>query len=494
MKYLPAMLSLTAFLFQGIAAAARPNIVMVFTDDQRHDAVGYFGNRAVYTPNLDRLARRGVIFRNCFVSTSICAISRANLIAGQYPGRHGIDDFHKTFTPERLQQSVPARLRRSGYQTAFVGKWGIGDSPDRTHQGAAVFDYWAGQPMQTCFFHEPDCRYVNVNGFTRPLDDLCDCPADARGKTGYRNRVGKANLQSPMHVDSEVTPIHVERFLDGRDTEKPFCLMLFFKAPHGPFTDWDPVTEHLTDGKTMPVSPAATPATAAREPDIIKRSLGRPSGMRYLENPKLLDKHMRDYYRLIASMDAGVGRVVELLKKRGLSDNTVFLFTSDNGHFKGEHGLAGKWLMYEPSLRVPGFICDPRKPGGKISERMVITTDFSVTMLALAGIDKPESMTGRDIRALYGKPAEWRHDFYYDHPYGHGGRIPRTVGVRGKGHVYTRYVDPTPPFEQLFDLQSDPDQLQNLAGLPQHAKLLQHLRTRCDRLAENVGRIRLKSR
>ncbi len=467
----------------------RPNIVMIFTDDQRHDAVGYAGNTAVHTPNLDRMARRGVIFRNCFVNTSICAVSRANLISGQYPGRHGIDDFHKTFTARQLRQSVPARLRRAGYQTALIGKWGIGDSPERTRKGAAVFDYWAGQPMQTCFFHEPDCRYVNFSGFKRPLDDLCDCPPDARGKAGYRNRIGKANLRSPMHVDSEVTPLHVERFLEGRDAGKPFCLMLFFKAPHSPFTDWDPATAHLTDGKTMPVPKAATLANAEREPAIVKQSLGRPSGMRYLREPKILDRHLRDYYRLIAGMDAGVGRVVELLKDRGLDANTVFLFTSDNGHFKGEHGLAGKWLMYEPSLRVPGFICDPRKPGETTSDRMVITTDFSVTMLALAGVDIPDDMTGRSLLALRdNSAAEWRSDFYYDHPYGHGGKIPRTTGVRGVHYVYTRYVDHNPPFEQLFDLRSDPDQLHNLAVQPRHAEVLRRLRDRCDWLGREVGR------
>jgi len=456
---------------------------MIFTDDQRHDAVGYAGNDAVHTPNLDCLARQGLIFRNCFVNTSICAISRANLISGLYPGRHGIDDFHKTFTAGQLSQSVPARLKTSGYQTAFFGKWGIGDSPDRTHQGAAVFDYWAGQPMQTCFFHEPDCRYIHFNGFNRPLDDLCDCPPDARGKTGYRNRVGKANLQSPMHVDSEVTPLHVERFLDGRDTEKPFCMMLFFKAPHGPFTDWDPATEHLTDGKEMPRPAAATLANAQREPEIIKQSLGRPSGMRYLQDPKWLDRHMRDYYRLIASMDAGVGRVLQSIKQRGLDKNTVVLFTSDNGHYKGEHGLAGKWLMHEPSLRVPGFLFDPRHPCGKTTDRMVITTDFSATMLALAGIDIPDTMTGHSLTTLYSNAeAPWREDFYYDHPYGHGGKIPRTIGVRTETHCYTRYTDPNPPFEQLFDLRSDPDQLNNLANDPKQTSLLEQLRRRCDEL------------
>ncbi len=474
-------------------AATRPNIVMIFTDDQRHDAVGYAGNAAVHTPNLDRLAVRGLVFRNCFVNTSICAVSRANLLAGQYPGRHGIDDFHRTFSRAQLEKTVPARLRQAGYQTAFIGKWGIGDSPAKTYEGAAVFDYWAGQPMQTCFFHERDCRYVMANGFQRLPDDLCDCPADAHGRKGFRNRVGKANLNTPLHVDSQVTPLHVERFLDGRDPAQPFCLLLFFKAPHAPFIDWDPAFGDAVDGVSMPVPAAATLANAKREPEIVRKSLGAPAGMRYLQRPELLDRHMRDYYRLIASMDAGVGRVMAQLTARGLRDNTVILFTSDNGHLKGEHGLAGKWLMYEPSLRVPGFILDPRRPGGKAVQQMVITTDFSVTMLALAGLDIPSEMTGLDLTALYADTAPvWRSDFLYDHPYGHRGRIPRTLGIRAERYVYTRYIDPVPPFEQLFDLQVDPDQLANLAGRPGSRDLLRRMRQRCDELvaSQRQGRRR----
>ena len=284
MKYVLATLSFIAFLIQNLAATERPNVVMIFTDDQRHDAVGYAGNDAVHTPNLDGLARQGLIFQNCFVNTSICAISRANLLSGQYPGRHGIDDFHQ--------------------------------------------------------------------------------------------------------------------------------LMLFFKAPHAPFTDWDPATEHLTDGRQMPRPSAATLANAEREPEIIKQSLGRPSGMRYLQDPKWFDRHMRDYYRLIASMDTGVGRIMQSLKQRGLDQNTVVLFTSDNGHYKGEHGLAGKWLMHEPSLRVPGFLFDPRQPSGKTTDRMVITTDFSVTLLSLAGVPVPDNMTGLDLHGLYAEsPENWREDF-----------------------------------------------------------------------------------
>lgn len=477
-------------------AGRKPNIVMIFTDDQRHDAVGYAGNAAVRTPHLDSLARRGTVFLNCFVNTSICAVSRANLLSGQYPGRHGIDDFFKTFSPDQLSKTVPARLQKAGYQTAFFGKWGIGDSPEKTIEGAEVFDYWAGQPMQTCFFHDPGCRYVQSDGFARPCDNLCDCPADSRGVKGYRNRIGHANIPQPLHVDADVIPGHVERFLAARDRSQPFCLFLFFKAPHSPFQDWAPDTKHLTDDLAMPTPPGATLALAEREPSIVRQSLGRATGMQFVKDPATLQAHMRDYYRLIASMDRGVGKVMQLIAAEGETSNTAVLFTSDNGHFLGEHGLAGKWLMYEPSLRVPGFFCDLRKAAdenaGQIRREMVITTDFSVTMLALAGLERPAEMEGMDLGDLAtGDATEWRTDFYYDHPYGHGGQIPRTIGVRNERYAYIRYVDDQPPYEQVFDLHRDPVQGVNLLEEERSgamdATLLQQLRDRCDALRLKAG-------
>lgn len=267
-----------------------------------------------------------------------------------------------------------------------------------------MFDYWAGQPEQSNYFHESDCRYVKFDGFTRPLNDLCDCPADSRGVAGYKVRIGRANLMDPIHVDSQVTPLHVKRFLDGRDPSRPFCLMLFFKSPHGPAGDWDPSLADAINPRHIKFPAAATLANAEREPEIVKKSLGWPTGQTLLNNPKRRDGSIRDYYRSIASMDFGVGRVMDELKQRGLASNTVVLFTSDNGYFSGEHGLGGKWLMYEPSLRVPGFLYDPRVGGGKSTDRMVITTDFSATMLALAGLEIPASMTGQDLRALAENP------------------------------------------------------------------------------------------
>jgi len=460
-----------------------PNIVMIFTDDQRSDAVGYSGNDVISTPHIDSLANQGVIFDNCFVNTSICAISRANLLLGQYPSQHGIDDFFKTPSPRQLAQSVPALLQKNGYQTAFFGKWGIGDTVDATLEGTAVFDFWAGQPMQTCFFHQPDCAYVVSNGFTaKGRGSLCNCPADSANRKGFRNRIGVHGLKNPLHTDSEVVPMHVDRFLDGRSSGKPVCMFVHFKAPHSPFSDWDREFAKVIAGRQMPIPPSATNENAENEPDVIKKSLGRASGMTMLKHPDQLIQHMEDYYRLVASMDKGVGKIVESMKQRGLHDNTIYLFTSDNGHLKAEHGLMGKWVMYEPSLAVPGFLFDARSPkGGQHVKPMVITTDFSVTMLSAAGVEVPKAMVGENLMRIYEDPKadlEWRDDFFYDHPYEHRGAIPHIQGIREERFVYIRYISEDPAVEQLFDLQNDPDQLNNLVGDPMYQSKLEAMRKR----------------
>lgn len=282
--------------------------------------------------------------------------------------------------------------------------------------------------------------------------------------------------------------MHTKRFLDGRDADKPFCMMVFFKSPHGPFTDWDPETKDYTAGKTMPISPAATTENAQREPAVVQKSLGWGAGQNLLQSRSRHEASVRDYYRSISSMDLGVGRIMAELRRRGLDQNTVVLFTSDNGHFSGEHGLGGKWLMYEPSLRAPGFVCDLRKPlQEKVSDELVITTDFSATMLAIAGLPIPDDVSGSDLTRLFDdQDPAWRDELFYDHPYAHGGKIPTTIGVRTRTHTYTRYTSETPVLEQLFDNQADPDQLTNLATDPRWGNLLQSLRKRCDQLKQQV--------
>lgn len=479
-------LTLTSF------AAPRPNILVVFTDDQRSDAVGYAGNDIIQTPTLDRLATRGVVFRNCFVNTSICAVSRANLLTGQYPRRHGINDFFKTFGRRQLDQTYPALLRRAGYTTGFVGKWGIGDSVKSTLEALPIFDFWAGASRQTCFWHDRNCPYVVNNG----RDTVCTCGPDSRGRRGPGNRIGKGGIDNPLHLTTDIFPAKVETFLRTRDRTKPFCLSLFFKAPHSPFTDWDDrrFAQRHVNAK-MPVPLTATPEYERAKPAFLrdnKTMLGAASGRNWVENKDALHKHLRGYYRLIEGIDFAMERILAHLAAHGLTDNTVILFTSDNGHFKGEHGMAGKWLMREPSIRVPGFVNDPRLPPGRRGRRLsepVTTIDFTATILELAGVALPGDMQGRSFLPLVEgrKPAEpWRTEWFYEHPYTHHGQIPFTIGVRTDRHKYTRYVSREPPFEEFFDLRNDPYEITNLVGTASQHALINSLRQKTDHYAQTL--------
>ena len=476
------------------ADTVRPNIVFIFTDDQRFDSIGY-DNPEIQTPNIDGLAKSGVIFTNCFVNTSICCVSRTNIMTGQYPGRHGVVDFYKTLSKQQLAQSYPALLRKTGYYTGFVGKWGIGHTVKNTNVAVPFFDFWAGASHQTLFWHDRDCNYVTKNG----TGNICTC-GKAINKEGVVGPGGHQSsykhLKHPLHTDTDIFPLKMRQFLKARDPKKPFCLSLFYKAPHGPLDGWDRFKFKNTYEKTSFTMPeTATLALADARPTFLrseKTMLGVGGGYNLLRNPDKLQKYVRDYNRLISGLDYSVGKIQQILKENGLSDNTVILFTSDNGHFNADHGFMGKWLMREPSLRVPGFVYDPRLPMSKRGRRvdpMVTTIDFTATILDLAGVDIPASMQGHSFVPLIeetGPQEPVRTEFFYDHPYGHGGKLPIIVGVRTERYKYTRYTSQKPAFEELFDLEEDPNETRNLVGSVEHRSLLKQLSRKTDAYVKSV--------
>ncbi len=452
---------------------ARPNVIFLLTDDQRWDWIGYADDR-IHTPNLDRLARAGTIFTNCFTVAPVCALSRASLLTGQYPLRHGIDDFVKTFTPQQEKNLYPVLLRDGGTFTGFIGKWGVGDTPEATAKAAAYFDFWAGQPRQTNYWHEQDCHYVATNG----PDNLCDCPNPAAGQAAYDNRFGRADLTDPIHVDGQVVPIKTRQFLDAAPKDQPFNLSISFKAPHNPVADFEPRFAEAYKQTNLPIPATATHAAADTRPDFFDKFLGRIEGKKYLDKKGLLQGNIRAEARLLMSVDSAVGEIMAELEARGLADNTVILFTSDHGYFHGEFGLTGKWLTYDPSIRVPGFLYDPR-PGADLpatSDAMILTIDFTTTMLALADVPAPATMQGRNIYdALEAKP-DWRTHAFFEHPYAHAGQILPTEAIFDGNWKYIRYVDRNPVYEELFDWTNDPEELTNLATDPAHEQDLARMR------------------
>lgn len=435
----------------------RPNILLMFTDDQALNCLGAMGNEHIRTPNMNRIAQQGVLFNNAFVTTAICCSNRACILTGQHMIRHNIRDFIEPLSAEAFDKTYPALLRKSGYRTGFLGKYAIGNPGKRSRElslPADKFDYWYG------------------------FDQGIDFRQEIDGETRYLTEV--------------MTEKAIE-FLQTSSREQPFCLTVAFKEPHGPFNYFDPNSPNPYVDAELPISPTFTIEDFESQPEFIRKSLGADGSRKRLENPSAAQQQLRTIYRTITRADQAVGKILDELDRLQLNDNTVVIFTSDHGDLMGDHGLSGKWLMYENSIRVPMIVYDPRidkNLAGTRRDAMVLSIDLAPTLLALAGLDAPESMQGSDMMPIVKQESvPWRKHYYYEHTYQTEpprSPIPRSEGIRGERWKYIRYPDTVPVYEQLFDLKSDPLEQKNLAMHQEHAKQLSKLRTQCDQEIESL--------
>jgi arylsulfatase A-like enzyme len=400
------------------------------------------GTPVIQTPNLDRLAREGVLFENNFCTTSICMSSRASIFTGLYTRCHGINDFRTPLSEGRFAHSYPVLIRQAGYRTAFIGKWGLG-GPLPEDQ----FDYFRGFSGQGRYFEQEE--------------------------------------ESAGHLTRRMGQDAIE-FLRTCPRTQPFCLSVSFKAPHVQDSDprqylYDPAFQQMYRGASIPVPKTAEPRFFDGLPDFIQQSEGRRRWEMRFPTPDRYQQSVKGYYRLINGVDTLLGRVLATLEELGLADNTVVLFTSDNGIFLGERGLAGKWLMHEESIRVPLVIRDPHIPPRRVGTRrrqMTLNIDLMPTLLEYAGLPAPANVQGRSICPLLrSSRAQWRTEWYYEHRFQHE-RIPQSEGVRTQRWKYIRYVEREPLCEELYDLASDPREERNLAASQEHARNLDHLRER----------------
>ncbi|HMB57347.1 MAG TPA: sulfatase [Arenimonas sp.] len=440
----------TALLAAGCARSAkrseRPNIVFFLVDDQRNDTLGCTGDRIVRTPTIDALAAQGTLFRNAFVTTSICPSSRASLFTGVSETRH-----HFTFNTPPIaralaEASYPALLKQAGYRTAVIGKFGVQMQDEVQKNFLDVFD-----PR--------------------------DLPIEKRGADGR------------LHHNDEVNVEHALTYLRGCDPAQPFLLSLNFSATHAEDEDmarqYHPIAwaEHLYSDVTFPPPKLADPKYFDSQPDFLKHSLNRTRYFWRFDTPEKYQRSLRDYYRMISGVDHQIGQVLAELDRLGLRDNTVIVYAADNGYYMGDRGFADKWSHYEESLRVPMIIVDPRHHGAGGVDAMALNVDVPATLLDLAGIARPAHYQGRSLRPmLTGKtPGDWRHDFLCQHTM-NDPAIPKWIGVRDERYVYARYFEQQPAYEFLHDLQTDPTEFVNLAKDPAQADLLAKMRARCDAL------------
>ncbi len=431
----------------------KPNILFVLTDDQRYDALGYRGHPVLKTPNLDRLAQRGVQFPNCFVTSPICAASRASILTGCFERKHGYTFGTPPLGTQLCENSYPSQLRQAGYRTGLVGKFGV--VVDKG-QESKMFD--SLHPIGYPFLRK------------KPSGEI-------------------------RHIDQIATDRAIE-FLGNGPPQQPFCLSVFFNSPHaedGSLDDlypWPKTVDRMYDAVPIPLPPPIEKKYFEAEPEFLRKAMNRIRWFWQFETQEKYTKNVRAYYRMISGVDHEIGRLLAELERKRLVDNTIIVFMSDNGYFLGERGFSGKWVHYEESLRVPLLIVDPRLPTnrrGTSAEQMALNIDIAPTLLELVGIKVPKSCQGRSLAPLVrGEKTRWRRDFFCEHLL-ENPDIPKWEGVRDERYVYARYFTQTPVYEFLHDLKKDPRELANLAHDPKQALLLGRMRRRLEELRKAAG-------
>ena len=439
----------------------RPNIVFIVIDDLRWDELGIAGHPFIKTPNIDRIGKEGAMFRNAFMTTPLCSPSRASFLTGQYARAHGVTDNVDRSAASHKLVTFPLLLHRSGYETAFIGKWHMGND-DTPRPG---FDRWVSFKGQGTYLN-PDI-----------------------------NEDGKAI--KPAGYITDILNGYAVEFIRRR-REKPFLVYLAHKAVHPEVTQNNDGSVNLADserhipaerhknlyaGKSIP-----------RRPNAMRAPEGKPALQRRIGNlpPLGADTGTRDEVilgrqRSLMAIEDGVDEIFKALRETGQLDNTIFVFTSDNGYFYGEHGLSvERRFAYEESIRMPLLVRYPRiiKPGVAPAE-FALNIDLAPTLLELAGVTAPANMQGRSLAPLLkGRKTAWRNSFIIE--YYSDKVFPRVAqmgykAVRERRWKYIRYLE-LDGMDELYDLKTDPYEMKNLINQPGAAKARDRMKAELERL------------
>lgn len=458
----------------------RPNLLLVITDDHAAHAVSAYGSVVNATPRIDEIGALGVRFDQCFATNSLCAPSRASILTGTYSHVNGVTTLDTYL--DAAQPTFVTQLRDAGYRTAFVGKWHMGHHDGHDPQG---FDYWDVFIDQGEYW---DPRFLSAKGL--------------RHETGYATDL--------------VTNLSL-RWLDSVDDgTAPWCIVVAHKAPHRPWEPHPAYADRYAGAIPVPAtftddlqgrSDTARRAVMSVARDLTEEDLKQPVPPGLAEADEAVwkyQRYMEDYLACVASVDDNVGRLTDWLRERGRLEDTVLLYTSDQGFFLGDHGWFDKRFMYEQSIRMPLLLAYPRQvaPGG-VHEGIVTNVDFARTLLEAAGVPAHPRMQGRSVWAeLAGTSIDttspegfyyryWMHDDRSHHVGAHYGyRTDRYVliyfyndGLGLAGCSPETY----PPEWELYDLATDPDELHNVAGSPAYAAVRADLEVRMWRAQAAVG-------
>lgn len=447
------------FLFSLIIVtshADQPNIIYLMADDQSTYSMGCYGNKDVKTPNLDTLAKEGMIFDNHYVTTAICMASRATAMTGMYEYKTGCNFSHGEMLTSTWKKSYPVLLREAGYMTAFAGKFGfeLRETPEspKLELPAEDFDRWGGGPGQT--------QYSTA-----------------------KNKSMAAYAKKYPHSTLSYGAFGQDFIRDAVKAKKPFCLSISFKAPHKPATP-DPKFNNVYAGKVF-----EKPANYGREhgEHFSKQSKQDRQYSRFHEwnYSDKYDEVMATYNQQIYAIDVAVGMIRKALVENGVAKNTVIIYTSDNGFFCGSHGYGSKVLHYEESTRVPLIIFDPRHSNsGKVIRSSALTAniDFAPTILKLAGIAPPANVDGKDLMKLYDKPQSSIHESIA--LINVWGKTPtHALGVVTKDMKYINWSYAADGFEvteELYHLSKDGLELKNQAKNPEYNSAMEEMRKAYD--------------
>ena len=476
------------------ARSDRPNVLFVLSDDHAAHAISAYtdaglGPEILRTPNLDRLAGEGVRADDCFCTNAICTPSRASILTGQHTHVCGVRTLHDDLDNAHEPQ-IQKVLKNAGYRTSIFGKWHLGHGPANDPAG---FDDWCVLPGQGL--------YYDPTFFTGNL----------RGRRGE------------LHTKGYVTDLTTDMAIDwlarhhGEHADSPFFCCLHHKAPH---REWEPGPEEagLLEGVTLPepatlwdnyaTRPAARAARMRVDQDLKPKDVKAtpPRGLSAKER-KLwyYDRYLKDYLRCCAGVDKSVGQVTRWLEEHGQLDDTIVVYTSDQGFFLGDHGWYDKRFIYEHALRMPLLIRGPGVRAGSATDAMLTNVDFAPTLLEMCGVDPHPAMQGASFAPILrgdGEPDDWQQSIYYRYwmDADHIHHTTAHYGVRTRTHKLCYfYADPldaagagavnvgVSPYWELFDLRSDPDELRNVYGEPDQAAVTGELKAELRRLQEKFG-------
>lgn len=448
-----------AFLVSKFSHAdERPNIVFFFTDDQTNSTLGCYGHPLVKTPNIDQLASQGTRFTQAFVSHSICWVSRTTILTGLTGRGYGTHGAHDQARPDAVETLYTDILRDHGYRTGQFGKW------------------HAKMPR----------------GFKRE-EHFDEFEAIGRNPFYKKQKDGTLRHETEVIVDRGI------RFIKENPKDKPFALNMWFNACHAEDSDrrpgighfpWPRAVDGLYEQDQIAPPRLNDPKIFESQPDFLKTTINRERFFWRWNTDKKYRTNMRAYLRMVSGIDGAIGRFLKALEEQGLAENTIIVYSADNGYHMGNRGFAGKWSHYDESLKVPMIVYDPRLPQsqrGQVTDAFALNLDLPATFLDWAGIEVPEKYQGRSLKPVVskGKPADWRTDTFHEH-FAVRSRIPAFEGIRNKQYKYVRYMDHG-NYEFLHDLTKDPDELQNLAKDPAYKSVLDKMRVRTQQRVQELG-------